>query len=172
MARRPTGASVATNIGNCQMTSKITICAAGLLLALAFTSRPSPAADMSVPASACHDGEKYRHIAMSRIARGTEHDPSGVWTDFELWNMNSPHKTDIWEGAYRGCRGERIVVSQIINRQCSSATVCPVRIVQFDRSGSGRVLLAYKQACTLHGTFALSSDGHELMACDVPYELD
>lgn len=155
------------------MKSKIMICAAGLLLSLASVWGPSRAADMEVPAAACGEGVgEYQRIAMHRIAAQSERDPSGLWTDYELWNVNTPHKTDIWEGSYRNCRGQRIVVSQIVNRQCSSATVCPVRVVLRDEAGAGRVLLNYKQACTLHGTFALRRDGQQLMACDVPFDFD
>jgi hypothetical protein len=155
------------------MKYKIMICAAGLLLSLAFVAGSSRAADIPVPAAACGAGiGEYQRIAMHRIAQRSERDPSGLWTDYELWNVNTPHKTDVWEGSFRNCQGQRIVVSQIVNRQCSSATVCPVRVVVRDEAGAGRVLLNYKQACTLHGTFALRRDGHQLMACDVPFDFD
>jgi hypothetical protein len=142
-----------------------------VLLASVLFSRASLASDRS--GSVCHEDSGGPRISMRRIAEGVTQDPSRVWTDDEIWNPNTPRGTDIWEGAYKRCDGKTVIVSQIVNRQCSSETVCPIRIVLHDPAGNAeRALLHYRQACVLRDTFRIRNDTREFWACDIPFPLN
>lgn len=114
--------------------------------------------------------EHHVGVAMHRIAAHVESDPQGLWSDAEIWNPNTPDKTDIWSGDALLCDGSRLVVTQIVNRQCSSATECPARVVRRGAKG-GMIALGYKQICMNHSRIAVSGDGAWLTACDVDYRL-
>jgi hypothetical protein len=109
-------------------------------------------------------------VSMHVIATHTGHDPSGVWSDWDLWHPFAPPSTTIWEGRVMTCRGI-VIVSQIENRACSSPDTCPVRVMLVEGQVS-RQLMDYEQVCTLHNTFMLSGDGRALMACDREFPLD
>ena len=139
--------------------------AAGVgLLALAAL----PHAGHAAPAAACHapqgGDQAYYPVVMTRAADQVDEDPAKVWTKYELWNVNAPAHTTIWQGVMPVCGGE-LIVSQIMNRQCSSAAACPTRIVYRDTQQE-RVLLDYKQVCTIHQGFELRGDAGALRACD------
>jgi hypothetical protein len=112
----------------------------------------------------------FHELPMRIIAEQTESDPHGIWTQLELWNPNTPLHTIIWEGTAAPCEGE-IIISQIQNRQCSSATSCPVRVVLRTAKGN-QVLLDYKQVCTIRQQFELRGDARELRACGQIFVLD
>ena len=160
-------------------TRSVLMIAIGALMTFA-ASNWSAAADLTMPAAGCvslqahgesagPDGDYWR-LPMHRIAERTEEDPSGLWTRYELWNPNNPRKTDIWEGAITLCEGGRIIVSQIMNRQCSSQAVCPMRIVREDDNGERAQVISYKQACTDYDTFMLRKNANQLLACNQPYD--
>jgi hypothetical protein len=108
-------------------------------------------------------------VPMQRSATAVEEDPLAVWTKYELWTINSPAHTTIWQGTFPVCGGQ-VIVSQIINRQCSSATACPARVV-FRDGQKESVLLDYKQLCTLHTAFEMRGDSGQLRACDETFRL-
>jgi hypothetical protein len=111
--------------------------------------------------AACNTKGGMIDVPMQQTAEQAETDPAGVWTKWEMWNPSTPARTTIWSGT--ACGGE-VIVSQIVNRQCSSAAICPARVVL--RQGSTQhVLLDYKQVCTLHQTFRLHADLSALEAC-------
>jgi hypothetical protein len=109
-------------------------------------------------------------IPMHVIAVGADHDPSGVWSDWDLWHPFAPRRTTIWEGRITTCVGT-VIVSQIENRACEGPDSCPVRIVLVEGQETRR-LLDYEQACMVHQTFILTSDGRTLIACDRQFPLD
>jgi hypothetical protein len=106
---------------------------------------------------------------MQRSATEVEEDPLSVWTRHELSDLTSSATTTIWQGTFPVCGGQ-VIVSQIINRQCSSATLCPARVV-FRDGQKETVLLDYKQVCTLHSAFEMRGDSGELRACDHTFRL-
>lgn len=109
-------------------------------------------------------------VPMRRTAEKIVSDPSGLWTDWEIWNPYQPRGTDIWAGVVPACDGGRYIVTQFVNRQCSSEAVCPARVLHEDARGARRVLIGYKQICMTHETFRLHRDGGRLTACDHPFE--
>ena len=125
-------------------------------------------AGAKVPAVAGHEG--YVRLQMNKIAAHTDSDPHGIWTDWDIWNPNTPQKTDIYEADYHTCEGT-VIVSQIVNRQCGTSSECPGRVVLRRADGEARVLLDYKQMCTAAGNLWLKQDLSELVACEKPLEL-
>lgn len=109
-------------------------------------------------------------VAMREVAAHVARDPLGDWSDFELWNPNTPAETSIRAGEATLCDGSRLVVTQIVNRQCASPTSCPARV---RRHAGGRVATAldYRQICTDGARVAASADGDWLIACDVALRL-
>ncbi len=138
------------------------LAAAPAALAQTQAARPAAPACFQVQPSS----QSYVPIRMQLTAEHVDEDPTRVWTNWELWNPFSPQRTAIWTGAVAACGGGEIVVSQIVNRQCSSATECPARVV-LRQAGSERVLLDYRQVCTTHGTFELQGNLGALRACGV-----
>jgi hypothetical protein len=118
--------------------------------------------------AACGAPDALVPVPMQKTAEHAETDPAGIWTKWEMWNPATPARTTIWSGS--ACGGE-VIVSQIVNRQCSSAAECPARVV-LRQGGSQRVLLDYKQVCTLHQTFQLHGDLSALEACGQSFPLD
>jgi hypothetical protein len=128
------------------------------------------AAAACIGAATASSSDHYVHLAMKRTAERTQSDPSGIWSNWDIWNPYSPEKTDIWEGSYPLCGGGQVVVSQIVNRQCTSPSACPTRVVVRHAPGSvDKTLISYTQACTVHETFMLRQDGSQLTACDQPF---
>lgn len=141
----------------------------GLALALAAAvAQPAPSR------AACHGPQTadpgFYAVPLAMAGEGLEHDAQRVWTDWNLWNPLSPNKTTIWQGALPACGGQ-VIVSQIINRQCSSAVECPVRVV-LRTPQQDRVLLDYEQACVLHQAVELRGDLGALRVCGRSFPLD
>lgn len=109
-------------------------------------------------------------VAMREIAAHVERDPLGYWSDFELWNPNAPGLAGIRAGEATLCDGSRLVVTQIVNRQCASPTSCPARVLRHVR-GRVETALDYRQICTDGARVAASADGDWLIACDVALRL-
>ena len=134
------------------------------------THKPAPPTQScalgAVPATAGPDGASAP-FEMRLVARGASHDGSGIWTDFELMDPFARAGTDIYEARVTTCAGAAFVVSQIVNRQCSSASDCPIRVVNQD----SRTPISYKQACTNHRDYYISGDAGTLWACNVEYPL-
>jgi hypothetical protein len=151
------------------MKAKIRILRRGVLLAGILLCSGGLAAEATSARSCRENPVGDVQFSMRRIAERAHSDPSGLWGDRELWNPNTPRGTDIWEGHYTRCDGKTVIVSQIINRQCSSETVCPVRVVLRDPAGNAdRMLIDYEQACVLRDTFRIRFDAGEFQACDIP----
>ena len=136
---------------------------------------PAPAPVLARPMqAACFQvqpgSRAYSQVRMQLTVEHAEEDPARVWSAWDLWNPNSPQRTAIWTGVVPTCGGGEIIVSQIVNRQCSSSVVCPARVVH-RRPGGERVLMGYEQICTVHGTFELQGDLGALRACDVSVAL-
>lgn len=112
----------------------------------------------------------YLLVPMRRVAERVSSDPLGLWTDWEMWNPYQPRGTDIWTGVVPACEGGRYLVTQFVNRQCSSEAVCPGRVIHENARGERRTLIGFKQICMTHATFRLRRDGGQLMACDHPFE--
>jgi len=108
-------------------------------------------------------------IPMHLLATHTAHDPSGLWSDWDLWHPFAPRRTTIWEGRVTTCLGV-LIVSQIENRSCSGPDSCPVRIVLVEGQDTRR-LMDFEQVCMVHQTFVLSGDGRTLLACDREFPL-
>jgi hypothetical protein len=148
----------------------------GLMLGGALSVRAADLADDHVracaetraPAVAGHEG--YVRLQMTKIAAHADSDPHGVWTDWDIWNPNTPQKTDIYEASYHTCEGT-VIVSQIVNRQCGTSSECPGRVVLRRQGGDTSVLLDYKQMCTVAGNLWLKQDLSELVACEEPFAL-
>jgi hypothetical protein len=119
--------------------------------------------------SACTTGANVL-VPMHVVATRTGHDPSSVWSDWDLWHPFQPQRTTIWEGQAATCRGT-VIVSQIDNRACSGPETCPVRVVLVWGQHRRR-LMDYEQVCTFHDSFMLSGDGRALMACNREFPLD
>ena len=122
--------------------------------------------------SACRPAQagEYAAVSMRLAAENTDTDPAGIWTKWQMWNPFTPRRTTIWMGSASACGGQ-VVVSQIVNRQCSSAAECPARVV-FQQGETRHVLLDYKQICTLHQTFRVRADLTALEACGQSFPLD
>lgn len=127
------------------------------------------AADAPPQASGCEIGNAVA-VPMRRIAAHVDSDPQGLWTDFEIWNPNTPDKSDIWSGRARLCDGSVVTVTQIVNRQCSSATVCPARVVR-QTGDRTETMLSYKQICMNRQRISVSRNGVWLTACDIDTRL-
>ena len=149
--------------------SKIAILSVAALLVLASFSAASAQSQTGCRSIESND-LTFHELPMRMIADQTETDPGGIWTRFDLWNPNNSLHTNLWEGRLVACEGE-IVVSQIHNRQCSSDTSCPARVVLRTAKGA-QVLLDYKQVCTIHQQFELRGDARELRACGKVVVLD
>jgi hypothetical protein len=137
------------------------------------TLHGSMATTRSPPAElACANSTAPRafSIALGMIARGATRDPAAIWSDDDIWNPNTPRGTDIWLGKLDTCDGT-LLVSQIVNRQCASASECPVRVVLVDANANRRVLLYYRQMCSRGDAFAVSANLARLSACDIVYPL-
>jgi hypothetical protein len=115
-----------------------------------------------------HEG--YVRVHMIKIAAHTDSDPHGIWTDWDIWNPNTPRKTDIYEASYHTCEGT-VIVSQIVNRQCGTSSECPGRVVMRRPDGASGVMLDYRQMCTVAGNLWLKQDLSELIACEKPLDL-
>lgn len=111
----------------------------------------------------------FRPLAMTLAGEQLEQDAAKIWTDWEIWNPNQPQRTTIWQGVANTCDGQ-VIVSQIINRACSSATACPARVV-FRTQTAQRVLLDYEQVCTLHDHVELRADLQAIRVCGQAFAL-
>ena len=142
--------------------------AAGLALSILSPALGTAAQAQSTCGSA--SGDSMIVVPMRKAAEHADTDPAAIWTRWEMWNPSTPARTTIWRGSAPACNGE-LIVSQIVNRQCSSAAECPARVV-LRQGNSRRVLLDYKQVCTLHQTFQVRGDLTALEACGQSFPLD
>jgi hypothetical protein len=160
----------------CKSLKLVTVgCAVALGCLVHGLTRPAMAQPQSQPQpqlqsrGACAIGANIS-VSMQVIATHTDHDPSGVWSDWDLWHPFAQLRTTIWEGRVITCRGT-VIVSQVENRACSGPNTCPVRVLLVEGRESRR-LIDYEQVCTLHDSFILSGDGRALVACDREFPLD
>ena len=142
--------------------------AISILILGILTHIPSASATGCRPVN--NDDQAFYPLPMTMAVAGVSEDPRHIWTSGALWNPNTPARTSIWQASVFPCEGE-LIVSQIVNRQCSSATVCPARVMLLTQSGN-QTLLDYKQICTIHERFELRGDGRQLRACGQAFDLE
>lgn len=149
--------------------NSLCIIAAALLLGVpAWAATAQPAAG---EAASCKAGDAVVAIPMTRVAAHSDSDPTGLWSKEDIRNINTPHKTAVWTGSGKLCDGSTVTVTQIVNRQCSSPTVCPAR-VQHKTAEERKIVKQYEQICTNHQRIAVRADGSYLTACDIDFPLE
>ena len=146
------------------------LCIAAALL-LGVPAWAAPAQPAAEKAASCKAGDAAVAIPMARVAVHSDTDPTGLWNEADIRNINTPHKTAVWTGSGRLCDGSTVTVTQIVNRQCSSATVCPAR-VQRKTAEESKIVMQYEQICTNHQRIAVRADGRYLTACDIDFPLE
>lgn len=148
-----------------KMMAKLACVGAMALMVLAGTA-PAYA---QVDCTKTSDALVFSTLPMELQGDHVTEDTQKIWTDWELWNPNSPRRSTIFSASRKTCAGE-VIVSQIINRQCSSATSCPGRVV-LRTEKQDQVLLDYSQMCTSHQQLELRHDLAEIRVCGQAFEL-
>ena len=146
------------------------LCVSAALL-LGVPAWSAPAQPAAREAASCKAGDAAVAIPMARVAVHSDTDPTGLWSKEDIYNINTPHKTAVWTGSGKLCDGSTFTVTQIVNRQCSSATVCPA-CVQRKTAEKSKIVKQYEQICTNHQRIAVRADGSYLTACDIDFPLE
>ena len=147
------------------------LCIIAASLFLGAPAWAAPAQPAVGEAASCKAGDAAVAIPMARVAAHSDTDPTGLWSKEDIRNINTPHKTAVWTGSDKLCDGSTVTVTQIVNRQCSSPTVCPAR-VQRKTAEESKIVKQYEQICTNHQRIAVRADGSYLTACDIDFPLE
>lgn len=144
------------------------VCMAGTSLAGSYTGAvviPDRVCSGKVSPEVVTIGQStYYPLTLTRVAEEVNKDPTGIWGK-RIRNFNNPNGTDIWVGTVNLCDGQQIIVSQFMNRQCSSETTCPMRVIRNNEGEKDDMLVQYQQACTDHEMWYIRTDGRGIMTC-------